>query len=431
LEWEGCTTTTSFFAGFQELPPAAALLSFRVDEVDQTLAERVAEAMAGSGGRLLLSAPRASLELALVARRLGAGILLQEPLRGQELEAQLRPSVAEEDVIALPDPPKSGGPGLVGSGQAMMDVVRAIAEAGDSPATVLITGESGTGKELVARALHWASSRREQPFIAINCAAIPEHLLESELFGHERGAFTGAVAKKKGRFERAHGGTLFLDELGDMSLSLQAKILRALEEGTVEPVGGEVPLPVDVRLLAATNRDLEEIVRNGTFREDLFYRVAVVRIDLPPLRERVEDLEELALHFAADLALRYKRPLRGVESSAIRWLEAYSWPGNVRELRNVMDRAVLSSRDGVIRQDDLTAGSGGPHLSARTGSEETGGYPPDTSLERVEKDHIERVLRFTRGAMGEAAGILGIHRNTLTRKVEAYGIRPADEEAEG
>lgn len=423
LRWEGSRGVSDFLAGLGGSDrPIVALLSFSVEGVDAALAARVAESLAPAGGRLLISAAGASLELALEARRLGAGALLQEPLRRDELEPELRRLEADSDLVPLPEPPGEGGAGLVGSGTAMMEVVRAIAEVGDSPATVLVTGESGTGKELVARAIHWASPRREKPFVAINCAAVPEQLLESEFFGHERGAFTGAVARKQGRFQRADGGTLFLDEIGDMGLPLQARILRALEEGVVEPVGGETPVEVDVRLVGATNQDLETMVEEGTFREDLFYRLAVVRIHLPPLRDRLEDVEELALHFAADLAGRYGRPIRGVERAALRLLEAHTWPGNVRELRNVIDRAVLATRDGAIRAQDLRLGPDAPSFSARTSDDGQAGYPPTLSLQDVERRHIERVLRFTGGAMGEAAEILGIHRNTLTRKVAALGI---------
>jgi Nif-specific regulatory protein len=304
----------------------------------------------------------------------------------------------------------------------MMTVVRAIAELGPSQVTVLLTGESGVGKEVVAKALHWASPRRGKPFVAINCAAIPETLLEAEFFGHEKGAFTGALAAKPGRFERATGGTLFLDEVGDMSAILQAKLLRALEEREIERLGGAGPIPVDVRVLAATNQPLEARVASGDFREDLFYRLAVARLRIPPLRERREDLPELVVFFVRRFSQTYGRQVRGVTDDALRVLSSHDWPGNVRELRNVLDRAVMSSHGGWIRSDDLPMGADAPSISSARAGGPTG-YPPTTPLEEVERDHIARVLEFTHGALAEAAEILGIHRNTLTRKLDRFGLR--------
>jgi two-component system, NtrC family, response regulator AtoC len=408
--------------GIAEGRPDLVLVSFAVEGVDSPFVERVIEAMGGAD-RVLLAAPGASLELAVLARRLGTGSLLREPIDGEELRHEVARRAPVRDGVPIPAGRPSSPVELVGSGPAMAEVVRTIAEVGDTPAAVLVTGESGTGKELVARALHWSSARRDGAFVAINCAAVPEHLLESEFFGHERGAFTGAVARKRGRFERADGGTLFLDEVGDMSLVLQAKILRALEEGEVERVGAESVLPVDVRVVAATNRDLEELVSEGTFREDLLFRLAAARIHIPPLRERMDDLDELVLHFAGEFSELYGRPLKGLDRGALRLLHTHSWPGNVRELRNVMDRAVRGCRGAWIRAEDLVLGSGTPRMSAK-GPGPDGGLPPTAPLAEVERAHIARVLAYTGGAMGEAAELLGIHRNTLTRKVAQYGLDP-------
>jgi two-component system response regulator HydG len=301
-----------------------------------------------------------------------------------------------------------------------------------TPSTVLLTGESGTGKEVMARALHAAGSRRDGPFVAVNCAAIPEHLLESELFGHEEGAFTGAVRRRTGRFERADGGTLFLDEIGDMSLVLQAKILRVLEERVVERVGGEATVPVDVRVVAATNQELADRMEEGEFREDLYYRLAVVELHLPPLRQRGRDIRTLALHFAGIFARRYERPVRAVTEAALQRLERYPWPGNVRELRNVMDRAVLLASGEVIGSGALRLGAGAPRSSPRGARPGEGGYPPTLSLAEVEASHIRRVLTAEDGHMGRTAEVLGIHRNTLTRKVQEYGIQlPGSDEGAG
>jgi DNA-binding NtrC family response regulator len=423
VEWIAIRGASRFLARLDEVGGGdLVLLSFGVPGVDPAVVERIVDGLPRMAGPIL-SAPGASLDLALAARRLGAGSLLREPLDRAEVRREVRRRFPVDDGVPLPE--RSEGPGgvrMVGSGPWMARVVRAIAEVADTTTSVLLTGESGTGKELVARALHESSRRSTGPFVAINCAAIPEHLLESEFFGHERGAFTGAVARKEGRFERADGGTLFLDEVGDMSPILQAKILRALEEGEVERVGGGGPVPVDVRIVAATNRNLEERVEEGSFREDLMFRLAAARIWLPPLRDRLEDLEELVLHFAAEFANRYGRPMQGVDREAFRLLRTHQWPGNIRELRNVVDRAVRGCQGGWIRPEDIVLGMKSPRMSPRERGA-ADGYEPTRSLEEVERDHIRRVLDYTDGVMGEAAEILGIHRNTLTRKVDRYELR--------
>ncbi len=398
------------------------LLSLDAEGVDAPLLDRVVDRLGGAH-RLLLSTGSFTLERAALARTLGAGRLLTEPVDTVELRHEMERRRAPDEQIPL-SPARSSGDevGIVGGSPAMVEILRTVVEVADTPAAVLITGESGTGKELVARALHWASGRKDGPFVAINCAAVPENLLESEFFGFEKGAFTGAVARKVGRFERANGGTLFLDEVGEMSVVLQAKLLRALEEGIVERVGGDEPIRVDGRVVAATNQQLEERVGDGGFREDLFYRLAAVRIRIPPLRERMEDLEPLTLHFVRHFRDRYGRPVEGVGRDALRLLSSHSWPGNIRELRNVLDRAVIACRGRWLRAMDIQI-AGDTSLRPGEGPPPGGGYPPTTPLDRVEADHIRRVLDYTRGTMGEAAELLGIHRNTLTRKVERYGLR--------
>jgi two-component system response regulator HydG len=398
------------------------LLSLSVENADLVTATRIASQ---SGvGALLLSAAGATLELAVEARRSGAGAVLPEPLDPGALSSELQRLFGPGERIALPELSQEDGHArLLGSSPAIARVYDMIARVADTQATVLVTGESGTGKELVARSIHDAGGRRKGPFVAVNCAAIPEHLLESELFGHERGAFTGAVAQKAGRFERASGGTLFLDEIGDMSLVLQAKILRALEEREVERVGGTSPVRVDVRVVAATHRSLPDRIGEGAFREDLYYRLAVIQVALPPLRERPEDLEPLALHFAAVFARTYDRPVRGLSKDALRRIRAYPWPGNVRELRNVMDRAVLLCRGAVLSSEDLLLGDASPRGSPRD-IEQSSAYPPSLSLAEVEARHIRSVLTRHAGHMGEASATLGIHRNTLARKMREYSIVP-------
>jgi DNA-binding NtrC family response regulator len=405
----------------------ATLVSFSADTVDERVIERIAHER--GVGTLLLSAPGASLERALLADRLGAAALLREPLRPEDLGRQLALLGDEGREVPVPDvePDAAGSPAqdLVAEGPAMAEVFERIARVARSGSTVLVTGESGTGKEMVARALHQSSDRADGPFVAVNCAAIPEHLLESELFGHERGAFTGAVASRVGRFERAHGGSLLLDEIGDMSLVLQSKLLRVLEERTVEPVGGSGPRPVDVRVIAATHQDLRQRIEEGLFREDLYYRLAVVDISLPSLRTRGSDIRALALHFAGRFAGRHGRPIRAVTEKALARLEQYDWPGNVRELRNVMDRAVLLANGPVLRTGHLRLGEASPRtspLGAAAGLQGSTGYPTTFSLEQVEADHIARVLAETGGHIGDAAEVLGVHRNTLGRKIRQYGI---------
>jgi len=402
----------------------ATVLSLSADHVDDPIAKRVAEQ--GTAGALILTAPAVSLERALLMERVGAVGLLREPVDEAELQSRLAAVADEGPEVSFPLLDDGGAsedtPLLVGDSPAMGTVFETVARAARSTSTVLLTGESGTGKEVVARALHWASDRRSRPFVAVNCAAIPEHLLESELFGHERGAFTGAVARRVGRFERAHGGTLFLDEIGDMSLVLQAKVLRVLEDRVVERVGGEKSQAVDVRVIAATNQALGPAMQEGRFREDLFYRLAVVELNLPPLRKRGGDVRRLALHFGAHFAHRHGKPVRAVTERALLRLEDAAWPGNVRELRNVMDRAVLLAHGEVIRSADLRIGLAAPVASAHGGGREPVGYAPELSLEEVESDHIQRVLASVEGHMAQAAESLGIHRNTLARKVKEYGI---------
>jgi DNA-binding NtrC family response regulator len=413
-------------------PWSGTLLSLSAPDVDEAMARRIADQ--GNCGSLLLAAPGASLETALLMERIGAVALLREPLDEEELRTRLL-GVSDEGStiplsrVATEDADTSdGAPVIVAESHAMAAVLETVARVARSNTTVLVTGESGTGKEVIARAIHWASDRQKGPFVAVNCAAIPEHLLESELFGHERGAFTGAVARRMGRFERAHGGTLFLDEIGDMSLVLQAKVLRVLEDRTVERVGAEAGRRVDVRVVAATNQGLNRAREEGRFREDLYYRLAVVDIHLPPLREREADVRALALHFASLYAQRHGKSVTAISKRALHRLETGTWPGNVRELRNVMDRAVLLAKADVVRSGDLRVGAAAPSASSPRGALTGGGYPASLSLSEVESDHIRRVLSSVDGHMGRAASTLGIHRNTLRRKMLEYGIAaPGDE----
>jgi Nif-specific regulatory protein len=312
---------------------------------------------------------------------------------------------------------------IVGASDAIFKVHEQISRAAPSKATVLIRGESGVGKELVARAVHFSSDRKRGPFICLNCAALSESLLESELFGHEKGAFTGATDRKAGKFEAADKGTLMLDEIGEMSPSIQAKFLRVLEGHPFERVGGSKAIKVTVRVIAATNRNLEEAVRNGTFRKDLFFRLHVVQIDVPPLRHRAEDIMELAEYFLQKYNAETGRKIQGFSPQAQHQLKRYRWPGNVRELKNVIERGVVLARGDVIQLDELSltnlTTASESNFDLRTIVQE---YQPE-SLEMVEQRHIESTLQAMRWNKSKAASILGIERSTLDRKIKKYGIK--------
>jgi len=311
---------------------------------------------------------------------------------------------------------------LIGDSPAMRRVHELVARVADSEANVLVTGESGTGKDVVARALHQHGRRAEGPFVAINCAAMPEALLESELFGHVRGAFTDARESRPGLFAEARRGTLFLDEIGDMPLGLQPRLLRVLQERKARPVGGTVEVPVDVRVVAATNRDLESAVEDKRFREDLFFRLNVIHIELPPLRARAFDILPLAHHFLRDLAARAGKSVTGIRPAAAERLIAYSWPGNVRELQNCIERAVALTSYEQIVVDDL------PDRIRNHRSREIvlGGDDPSQllSMEEVEKRYILRVLEAVAGNKTAAARVLGFERKTLYRKLERFSADP-------
>jgi DNA-binding NtrC family response regulator len=306
---------------------------------------------------------------------------------------------------------------IVGRSSQMLQVYKTIARVADSRSTVLLTGESGTGKELVARAIHFNSQRAAKPFVAVDCGSLAETLLESELFGHVRGAFTGAVTSKKGLFEEADGGTCFLDEVGDISLSMQAKLLRVLQEHEIKRVGGIETIKVDVRIVAATNKNLEQLVAEKKFREDLFYRLNVVSIHLPPLRERAEDTPLLADHFLRKYAAENEKPVSQISQEALDLLARYRWPGNVRELENVIERAVTLSHHSIILPEDLPRRLRGQPFEAIISS-----LPSQIPLSELEKRYIQKVLVETGGNKKKAAEILGIDRRTLYRMAVRYGL---------
>jgi two-component system, NtrC family, nitrogen regulation response regulator NtrX len=315
---------------------------------------------------------------------------------------------------------------MIGESYAMAKLREQVAMAAPTNGRVLIIGENGTGKELVARNIHGMSRRRSAPFVEVNCAAIPEELIESELFGHVRGAFTGAVADRRGKFETAHGGTIFLDEIGDMSLKTQAKVLRVLQEQVMEPVGGSTRIRVDARVLAATNKDLPAEIRAGRFREDLYFRLNVVPIFVPPLRERTEDVALLADHFMAMMAREYGRRAKTFDPDAVAALQRYPWPGNVRELRNLIERLMIMVPGDRVSSRDLTFlehGIGAPPQASTTSSATIA--PLHDARDEFEKQYILRALAAQQGNMSRTAEVLGVERSNLYRKMRAFGIMPA------
>ncbi len=308
---------------------------------------------------------------------------------------------------------------IIGSSVAMDKVLELVAVVAPTDATVLITGESGTGKGIVARAIHANSSRKEKVLVEVNCAAIPETLMESELFGYEKGSFTGAEKPRKGRFSVADGGTIFLDEIGELSPPMQAKLLRVLQDGEIQRIGSDTALPVDVRVLAATNRDISAMVADGTFREDLYYRLNVFPVNIPPLRERTEDIPPLAQHFLKRLSSKNQKKINGITPLAMDLMLRYSWPGNVRELENAIERSVILSREAYISPVEL------PPCVQRAGAEDAACSMPDhkgkeASLARLEKEAVLQILKEVEGNKSEAARRLGITRRTLKLKLRKY-----------
>jgi DNA-binding NtrC family response regulator len=358
------------------------------------------------------------MTLAISAIRAGAADYLHKPIDIDQLDAVISKILTQETATntkAVAAPHLASSTDIIGTSRAILDVYKGIAIASQSDVTVLISGESGTGKELVARAIHHHRGKGGL-FLPVNCSTIVDTLLESEMFGHEKGAFTGAVARKDGKFTLARGGTLFLDEIGEMSPNLQAKLLRVLQEHTFEHVGGTEVLHTDARIIAATHRNLPKMIENGTFREDLFYRLKVIHIHLPPLRDRLEDLPQLVSHLLARANASLGKNAAGLTEAAFLKLRTHSWPGNVRELENTLTRAVAMAQSPVLTPDllNLTAGA------LTTGPADTA--PPTQTLDNVEKDYIQKVLFATKGHRGQSCAILGISRPALDRKIRKYNL---------
>ncbi|MCU0252930.1 MAG: sigma-54 dependent transcriptional regulator [Acidobacteria bacterium] len=371
---------------------------------------------------VLMVSGHGTIETAVAALRLGAQDFLEKPLEREVVLNRIaglleRAHLREESASRRRDDEDRHR--LVGASAAMLRVRELISRAGPAQATVLITGESGTGKELVARAIHRASSRSEGPFIKVNCAAIPDELIESELFGHERGSFTGATTRQKGRFARAHGGTIFLDEIGDMSLRTQAKVLRALQEGEIEPLGAGAPIRVDVRVIAATNKDLRAEIAAGRFREDLYYRLSVLPIPIPPLRERREDIAPLVEHLAQRVAEENNFRPRRFSPAALAELAVRPWPGNVRELSNVIERALILAPGETVELDDLPGAEAPAAASA-------GGWLGAPTLrefkERSERDYLLGRLEENGWNITRTAQAIGTPRSNLYKRLEHHGL---------
>lgn len=371
-----------------------------------------------------------SLEGAIEAMKQGAYDYLAKPFKKEEIKLVVQRSLEHGRLVRenaryraeLRD--REEWSQMVGSSPAMLEVYKLVARVSEGRSTVLLEGESGTGKELIAKAIHTNSPRRDKPFVPVNCAALPDALLESEMFGHEKGAFTGATAAKPGLFETANGGTLFLDEIGDLSAALQVKLLRVMQDQEVRRVGGTSSVKVDVRIIAATNRDLASLVSEGKFRDDLYYRLNVVRIVLPSLAERREDIPLLAYHFLRKYTGGTSHPVKGFLPETMALLQRYRWPGNVRELENAIERAVSLSHGPFIMPDDLPEAvrHAGSVQEEKPASKDAHPEEALLTLDEVEKRHVIRVLKETKGNKVRAAKILGIDRRTLYRMAERFGI---------
>lgn len=434
-----CTTATSGAAGAKLIESDefdVILTDLRMAGVDGLgIVKRAREAEPDA--EVIVITGFGDVRTAVEAIKLGAAHYLLKPIDLEELRAivgksaeRVRLTRANRDLQRQLDE-KFGFEGVVGNSPRMQQVLARLKAFAPTRATVLISGENGTGKELAARALHFNSPRKNKPFVAMNCTALNENLLDDELFGHEAHAFTGADKLRKGRFEYASGGTLFLDEIGDMPVTLQAKLLRVLENGEVTRIGSNEPIKVDVRLLAATNRNLQAMIDEGTFRQDLFHRLKVGTIRMPPLRERKEDLPLLYLRFLKEMNERHHKQVTKVGEDLRKAFQAYDWPGNVRELRNVIESAVVMDTDGELRLDDVDESEplrrrpGGDGAAGKAGADALVGRP----LTEVERYYKEMALELTGGNREEAARLLGIGERTLYRDIQDWKLQDRIREA--
>ena len=417
--------------------PDVVVMDVRMPGMDGLEALQKMRAVDGKVPVIMMTA-FGTVNTAITAMKFGAFEYLLKPFdvkkMRQVIEKAVETSLRMRRVVQIPSDVAGGdgdGDMIVGSSEAMQDVYKLIGQVAEQNVTVLIRGESGTGKELVARAIYHHSRRSEKPFLEVNCAALPESLLESELFGYEKGAFTGANERKIGKFEQVKGGTLFLDEIGEMSLMTQAKVLRVIQYGDFTRVGGNEIVRSDVRLIVATNRILEEAIKQGKFREDLYYRLNVITIAIPPLRERREDVSDLVQYFIKKYSKEANKNIRGIDKKALKELVEYPWPGNVRQLENCIRRAVVLSKGFTISPEDLELETEFETTVEKQDVwevlekllDEVTANRSDAQLWPVmEQLLIEKVLKKTRGNQVQAARILGIHRNTLRNRIERYGL---------
>ncbi len=429
LEYEGYDVRTATggpdgIAEYEKFRPHLVFLDVKMAGLDGLEVLKRLRKLDGNATVVMISG-HATIQTAVEATQLGAYDILEKPLDTDRVLVLLRNALEQRTLSEENERLRSTIESryeIVGRTYAIRALLERIEKVAGTPARVLITGENGTGKELVARAVHRGSTRAKKPFIEVNCAAIPSELIESELFGHVKGSFTGAIADRAGKFEQADQGTLFLDEIGDMSLAAQAKVLRVLQDGVVTRIGGSKPIQVDVRVLAATNKDVEEEIAAGRFREDLYYRLNVVPITVPPLRERREDIEMLVVHFLRQLAARDGLPMRSITDDALRGLTALDWPGNVRELRNTVERLVILANGPTIGENDVQ------RLVGRRAVEPAalGGLVDCDTFEEF-KNAAERAfllakLRTFDWNVSETARALDMPRSNLYKKIERYGL---------
>ena len=427
-------------AHYREWNPEIVLLDIQMPEMDGLEVLRAIRLIDSDTPVIMLTAER-DLKTAVRATQLGAFDYLAKPVDQEELLLTLRRALEtrllKQEVAELRKQVGNGGGlhELMGKSIAVSRIAEQITTVAATTFSVLIIGETGTGKEVVAQAIHRHSDRRSQPFVALDCGAIPEPLLESELFGHEKGAFTGADRKKRGRFDLASGGTVFLDEIGNMPMGLQAKLLRVLESRQVQSVGGTQTTALDVRFLAATNDDLQQRVSEGKFRADLYFRLAQYTVPLPPLRERREDIGFLAHRFVSEVAIELRRPVHHISAEALAAIERYDWPGNVRELRNVMRQAVLESKTAQVEKPAVQRHLGKQVVGATPSKRQTTQKVPitrslkeiaDAAAREAERGAITETLRATQGNKSEAARMLRTDYKTLHVKIKALGIRARD-----
>ncbi len=423
LDVLGVPSAEDALARFSDYHPSVLIADVELPGIDGlTLLERLGDELASVPAIIITG--KGSEERAVAAIESGAFWYIEKPLKGAILRALLNRALGkvhdQQQVAALRRQLREAGRigELVGAAKPMQDVMRLVEQVAPSSASVLITGETGTGKEILARTLHQLSPRADRPFVAINCSAIPESLMESEIFGHERGAFTGAAERRIGCFELADGGTLLLDEIGEMPPPTQAKLLRVLEDRKVRRLGSKSETPVDVRVLAATNKDPEQAVAHGHLRQDLYFRLNVFHINLPPLRDRKEDLGPLVEHILRDLNAKHSRQVRGINSEVSELFHSYTWPGNVRELRNVLERAVIVCDRELIGRAHLPSDFGRTHAAAASELSSLR-FPVGTTVDAMERELIMQTLAATNNKT-RAAELLGISLKTLHNKLKEY-----------